>query len=509
MIEGIRQRFPALSDQQWLFGLWGFLLLFFFTVGVVKEWYFLVFAPLVLLLAIWTLVDPKNVFFLLMACVPISTEVVLPNGFGTDLPTEPLTVWLMLVALALFLWRLPRLQGFPLTHPISLLLVAHVGWIFISTLQSESLLISVKFLLAKIWYVAVFYFFAIQLIRDEKDVLRMVWWIFWPLVFSVAVIMARHAGYGFSFDQVHKVLHPFQRNHVSYAGTLAVFMPLLWYLISGVRRFSWKWMGLVVVFGWLLIAVYLTYTRAAYVALGLALGAYFIFRLRMIRVVLVGGVLGVVLLAGYMLVGNRYLQYAPNYDTTVTHNEFSSLIEATAKGEDISTMERVYRWVAATQMSRAEPVFGFGPGNFVTFYQSYSVNSFRTYVSRNEEKSGVHSYFLLLLVEQGWPGLILFLSLSLWVLAHGEDVYHRTQDPGRKRAVMTVLLALVVIYAFLIINDMIETDKMGSFFFVSLAILVRMDELNRKEALSGKTDPRDDGGEPQQHAQPGVGGQSS
>ncbi|MBK6947279.1 MAG: O-antigen ligase family protein [Haliscomenobacter sp.] len=509
MMEGIRQRFPAWSDQQWLFGLWGLFLLFSFVVGAATEWYFLAFAPLLLLLVIWTLVDTKKVFFLLMACIPISTEVVLPNGFGTDLPTEPLTVGLMLVALALFLWRMPRLKGFTLTHPITLLLVAHVLWIGISTMNSDLLVVSVKFLLAKIWYVAVFYFLAMYLIRDEKDLSRMVWWIFWPLIFSVAVIMARHAGYGFSFDQVHKVLHPFQRNHVNYAGTLAVFMPLLWYLISGVKRFGWKWLVLAVVFGWLLIAVYLTYTRAAYVALALALGAYFIFRLRLIRVVLVGGVLGVVLLAGYMLVGNRYLQYAPNYDTTITHNEFGSLIEATAKGEDISTMERVYRWVAATQMSRAEPVLGFGPGNFVNFYQSYSVNSFRTYVSRNEEKSGVHSYFLLLLVEQGWPGLTLFLALSLWVLAHGEDVYHRTTDPGRKRAVMAVLLVLVVIYAFLIINDMIETDKIGSFFFLSLAILVRMDGLNRTKDLSNKADTGDHRSQTQQHTQPGVDGQSS
>lgn len=506
MAEGISQRYPVWSDPKWLFGLWGLFVLLVFAVGVAKEWYFLSLAPLFVLLVFWTLVDPQKVFFLLMACIPISTEVVLPNGFGTDLPSEPLIVGLMLVALALFLWRLPRLQSFPLIHPITILLVAHVLWIAASTLQSDFLLVSVKFLLAKIWYVAVFYFLALYLIRDEKDISRMVWWIFWPLVFSVAVIMVRHAGYGFSFEQVHKVLHPFQRNHVNYAGTLAVFMPLLWYLISGVKRFSWKWRILAVVFGWLLIAVYLTYTRAAYVALGLALAAYFIVRLRLIRVALVGGMLAAVLLVGYMLVGNRYLQYAPNYDTTVTHNEFGSLIEATAKGEDISTMERVYRWVAATQMSRAKPVFGFGPGNFVNFYQSYSINRFRTYVSRNEEKSGVHSYFLLLLVEQGWPGLILFLTLSLWVLALGEDIYHRTHNPGRKRAVMAVLLALVVIYAFLIINDMIETDKMGSFFFVSLAILVRMDGLNRQESLSGNADADDQRGQSQQHTQPGIDG---
>jgi hypothetical protein len=38
-----------------------------------------------------------------------------------------------------------------------------------------------------------------------------------------------------------------------------------------------------------------------------------------------------------------------------------------------------------------------------------------------------------------------------------------------------VLLSTVVIDAFLIINDLIETDKVGSFFFLAMAILVNQD----------------------------------
>ncbi|MEO1715385.1 MAG: hypothetical protein AAFU60_18810, partial [Bacteroidota bacterium] len=41
--------------------------------------------------------------------------------------------------------------------------------------------------------------------------------------------------------------------------------------------------------------------------------------------------------------------------------------------------------------------------------------------------------------------------------------------------VMMTLLSLISILVILIVNDMIETDKVGSFFFIYLAILVNFD----------------------------------
>ena len=52
---------------------------------------------------------------------------------------------------------------------------------------------------------------------------------------------------------------------------------------------------------------------------------------------------------------------------------------------------------------------------------------------------------------------------------------------------MAILLVLVIIYSFLIINDMIETDKVGSYFFLCLAMLVRLDFI-RGQALLKEAD---------------------
>ena len=182
-----------------------------------------------------------------------------------------------------------------------------------------------------------------------------------------------------------------------------------------------------------------------------------------------------------MVQKNNYLEFAPDFEKTITHTSFDNLVEATYKGEDISTMERFYRWVAGMYMARAEPATGFGPGNFYNFYRSYTVTSFRTYVSDNPEKSGIHSYYLMTLVEQGFPGLLFFILLCFFVLIKGEVIYHQTKDPTRRKNIMTILMSMVAIYALLLINDMIETDKVGTFFFMNMALLVNMDLANKEE----------------------------
>jgi O-antigen ligase len=127
-------------------------------------------------------------------------------------------------------------------------------------------------------------------------------------------------------------------------------------------------------------------------------------------------------------------------------------------------------------MAPHQPILGWGPGTFVSFYKPFAVTSFQTYVSDNPEQSGIHNYFLMVLVEQGIPGLLIFLAFLVVVLLRGERLYHALAAwPERQRIVMAVLLSLVVIVAFLLINDLVETDKVGSFFFINIAILVNQD----------------------------------
>lgn len=482
-----------LSDINWnptnpsgQFSWFALLLLLSLFAGIISGQWLLLGIPAFLLLVFLTIVDFRKVFYLLLVCIPISSEVHLSNGFGTDLPTEPLMVGIMLIYF-LYVIRYGRSMGAGFfRHPVTLLLLLHLGWIACTTLTSDSFFISFKYLLAKTWYVITFYFTAGLLLKTDEDFKRLFWLVLLPLLFTVVIIVGRHATFGFSFADVNKILTPFQRNHVNYAATLSLFFPFVVLALFWNKLYTKRWWFLVGATLLFLFAIYTTYTRAAFVALLMAGGAYFIIQLRLIRYVLLAGLVSAILGVAYLAIDNRYLDLAPNFDTTVTHYQFDNLIEATYKMEDISTMERVYRWVAGFQMTNENPWLGYGPGNFTTFYRSYTVSSFRTYVSNNPDNSGVHSYFLMTLIEQGIIGLLLFIVLCFAFLIYGEKIYHETRSQMRRWIVMTLLLCMVVIDAFLLINDLVETDKVGSFFFMCMAILVNMDLANQEEKMASR-----------------------
>ena len=221
-----------------------------------------------------------------------------------------------------------------------------------------------------------------------------------------------------------------------------------------------------------IVGVYFSYTRAAIIAMLLCYPIYLIVKAKLVKPILIVTSFFVVVGIGFLSMDNNYLFLAPDYNKTITHTDFDNLVSATTKGEDISTMERVYRWVAGMQMIKDKPLFGFGPGTFYTFYKSYTLSSFRTYVSDNPDHSTVHNYFLLTFIEQGLIGFIIFMILCFVVLIKGEDVYHRLTDKTDKVIVMAAIMSFIVILLLNLINDMIETDKVGPFFFLAMAIIM-------------------------------------
>ncbi|MEL6866151.1 MAG: O-antigen ligase family protein [Bacteroidota bacterium] len=458
-----------------LFKAFALITLLSLFIGIATDFYYLFAAPALVLLLYISVVDIRSIFYLLLVCIPLSNELYLPGGLATDLPTEPLMFGLMLLYFLYIFNNAQNIDGRFFRHPITLLLFAHLIWIYVATMFSSELFVSIKFALAKTWYIVVFYFMGGLMLFKVKHFKTFFWLIFIPLITTIVIILLRHATEGFSFDKVNSILDPFYRNHVNYASIMALFVPFIWYARRWYPYRGSIWWYLMIGLLIVLIGIQFSFTRAAYVALFMAIGANWIIRSRLVRYVLAVSLVVALSFVGFMSYNNTYLDYAPNFERTVTHRDFGNLVGATAKGEDISTMERFYRWIAGVYMSGEKPVTGFGPGNFYNFYRSYTVTSFQTYVSDNPEKSGIHSYYLMTLTEQGFPGLFIFIVLLFYSLIKGEQIYHEAKDPDRRQIIMTVLLSMVIISALLLINDMIETDKVGSFFFIHLATLTNMD----------------------------------
>ncbi len=426
--------------------------------------------PFVAIVAVWGIVNFKSLYFFLLALIPLSIEFDVSESLATDLPTEPLMAGFLLIGLFYLLRNAKQLDFSFFANPLMLMLLLHIIWMIVASIFSTVPLFSVKFLLAKAWYISAFLLTTAIVIRSIKDVKTAFWAIFLPLLFTVVLALVRHALLGFDFDAINPVLRPFYRNHVNYAAILAVFLPFVVYARTWYKKYSFKYNFLVLGAFILLAGIYFSYTRACYLAVIAMMGAYFIFKFRLTKIAIVLSFVAMIFIAKFVVDQNHYLAYTPS-TSTVSQHEFGDLVDATLKAEDVSSMERIYRWIAAIHMINDKPLVGFGPNGFVENYKNYTVFIFETWISENEERSGVHNYFLMTAVEQGLIGLAIFLALIVTIFTWGEKVFHR-QTGNQKLLAQAVLLSMIALLVNLLFSDMIEVDKTGSFFFLNIALLV-------------------------------------
>ena len=477
-MEAVLHRLTSTAKAQPL--LWGFITLVFIS-GLVAA---AVESPLPLVLPAGALTiglglqKLKALYLICIALIPFSTEVQF-GSLGTDLPAEP-AMWLLTGLGALyFLRNLQKIEGSLLRHPITIALLFHLTWLLLTTLTSNYPATSIKFFLAKMWYVIPFFALTTILLRSKLDLHKVILAIALPLTVVLLYCLVRHAALGFSFEDVNRAMAPFFRNHVTYAALTSIALPFLLVGAFSFRKNSlWRYVLLIASLI-SLVAIQTSYTRAAYASLFIAAAYVVVMRFRLTKHALILAMVLVVAFSTFVVSNNRFFKFAPNYNKTVTHTDFDNLLEATYKLEDISTMERVYRWVAGSYMTAEHPLMGFGPGNFYRFYKGYALESFRTYVSDNPEHSGIHNYYLMTVVEQGWPGLVFFVILFYTGLITAERAYHRTKNKSVRLAIIIFSSSLVVNLSFQLINDMIETDKAGPWFFMCLAGIVVLDLQSR------------------------------
>jgi O-antigen ligase len=461
----------ALRTPSWLMGA-GLLVL---AVAVAlfigtQAWPFLL-VPFGLLALAMGLKDYRLLFFWMWASIPFSVEVDLPGGLSTDFPDEPL-MWLLCLLLPAFLYLRHRSLRFDfLVHPLAVLLLLHFFWILVTAVTAQEPLLAAKYSLAKTWYFACCIVLPVWLFRDMGDIRRWAAWLFVPLILSVLVILYRHYGTDFSFATINNAVIPIYRNHVDYACCLGILLPFGWMIRSWMRP-GWPRMGMNAALAIMVVGIYFSYTRAAYLCIPLAIGLYVIVRMGWMKIAIAGALIAAVAGLAWMAHENRYIEYAPDYEKTITHTHFDDLVSATARMEDISTVERFYRWVAAYYMILDKPVLGFGPAGFYSAYHSYVDRHFTTYVSDNPEHSSTHNYYLMVAVEQGLPGLLLFLALVIGVLLYGERLWHRMPAGPDRGLVMVAVVSFGLNLFILTLNDTVETDKLGTFFFLCIALVI-------------------------------------
>jgi O-antigen ligase len=220
-----------------------------------------------------------------------------------------------------------------------------------------------------------------------------------------------------------------------------------------------------------LAALFLSYSRGAWMAL--ILGGITVLAMRFKILHWLAGLIFILLTASILFLGNgnRYLNYRPDFERTIYHQEFMDHLKATYRLTDLSTAERFHRWIGGVRMTEGHLLHGYGPNSFFYEYKPYTVTAFQTYVSINEEQSTVHNYFLLLLIEQGVPGLLLFCLLLCLLFYDVQKWYHSASEKTDRILAAVVASILGMIVSLNMLSDLVETDKIGGLFFICVGIL--------------------------------------
>ena len=434
-----------------------------------QEYYFLAI-PVLLLACICLVQFPEYLFYLLVLSIPWSIEYNFTPSLGTDLPDEPLMLLTAMAALILIIHNRKRLNS-SFRHPLVIIILIQLVWIMITVIYSTGILVSFKYLLAKVWYLLAFVAAPVYLFRDRKTMERSFVFLLFSMMTFMLFAIIKHAQYNWTFENINDALDPFFRNHVNYSSLLVFMVPVQIAIIQLAASKRLKMVVQCLMFV-TIVALYFSYARGAWLALIAGFVSYWLIRKKLLFAGYLLFLLVCITAIFWLKSNDNYLKLAPDYNTTIFHTDFREHLVATYQMKDVSTAERFHRWVAGVRMINDSWKTGFGPTSFFREYKSYTQPAFKSWVSKNEEQSTVHNYFLLLIIEQGAMGLLIFLLLLGVMFWHTQKIYHSTQQ--RKLKVMMGAVGALLVMQCVInsLSDLIETDKVGSVFYLCLALII-------------------------------------
>jgi putative inorganic carbon (hco3(-)) transporter len=439
--------------------------------------------PIIIWIVILALFSLDNLMFLLVFLVPLSVPLYrLVEGLPVNLslPTEPIIIGIML----LFFIKLFLDDNFDkkiIFHPVSVAILFNLVWILIASFTSEMPLVSFKFFLSRLWFITVFYFVATQLFQKYSNMIKYNWMYASGLIIVIIYSVIRLAAEGLDQHAANRVVVPFYNDHTDYATAIVMILVFVvgFSIIKRKSTFDKKliYIGLSLFF---IAALILSYTRASWLSLVIALG-FLVALLLKIRLRYIFLVLSI--LIGLFLFFRTDIVIAMERNNQDSNKSISKhLTSMTNISTDASNMERLNRWKCALRMFKDKPIFGFGPGTYQFQYAAYQKKSEKTIISTTKGDVGnAHSEYLGPLAESGILGPISFILIVITTLATAGKLYFRSKRRKVRLLALTILIGLLSYYAHGLMNNFLDTDKLSALFWGFTAMIVALDVYHAKD----------------------------
>lgn len=435
---------------------------------------------LILLLAVF---DIEKIMYLMVFSTPIAVtlkEMGYYNGLDMSLPAEPLMIGITLIYLLNEISHGITDKKI-LKHPITIIILLQVLWIFITMLASELPIISIKFLLARTWFLTSCYFMATVLFKNKT---AMLWHLFlYGIALAIVAIITtvKHAAFGFDEKTADWIVSPFYNDHTAYGAALAMYIPVMGGLLF-MKNISFKLKvlaaGLLFIF---VGSIIISYARAGWLGIMLSLGVLLTLLLRIQFRTIIFTIVGSVV---FFLAFQSEILMVLGRNNTSSDGDFMANVESmTNISTDVSNLERLNRWSCAIRMFEDHPYMGTGPGTYQFLYAPYQKSSQKTVISTNfGNKGNAHSEYLGPLSEQGLLGGLIVLILVLATMFLGYRLVYTVKDKSTKIFAISLLMGMSTYFAHGFLNNFLDTDKASVPFWGFLAMMVCIDIYHKEKS---------------------------
>lgn len=438
------------------------------------------------LIAIYIAVFHTEMTFLsLFILSPLSVNIEeYVNGFGLFVPTEPLLFGLM-VLLLMQQMRSNVFPDFVWKNQITYAIGFYLFWVFFTSITSEQPVVSFKFLLARLWFIIPMLFYGSRVFLNEKNIRTFLWLFTIGMVIAMVYTVMVHATYRFGEKESHWVMSPFFKDHTIYGAMVAFLVPLLFGIYFS-KKHTPLIQAILLVFIFInFVALYFSYTRAAWLSIVAALFVWLLihFRIKFAWLAGVAGIIGIFVFFSWTSIEQSLSKNKSEHTT----EDFGKRLESAANvTTDASNLERINRWSCAIAMFKERPLLGFGPGTYAFEYARFQKPENLTIISTNFGDGGnAHSEYLGPLAEMGFIGLIAMLLIVSAIFYKGITLYN--QWPAERRELKVIILAmnlsLVTYFVHGILNNYLDTDKAAIPIWAICACFIALDYRLKKEKM--------------------------
>jgi len=444
------------------------------TYLVYKEIYLGILIPIACIMLVMYVFSLDKILLLAVFATPLAVNIGdYDLGVSISVPSEPLLIGILFFLVLKILLE-GGIERRIVRHPITIAIIFNLSWMLITAITSDIPLVSFKYLLSRLWFIIPIYFGGLMLFRNKKNIRIFIWAYVLALILVIIYTTWVHMGYGFSEKAGHWVMSPFYNDHTAYGVILALFLPIMFGLsldkaVSGNQRLL---AGISV--GVLMVALYLSYSRAAWVSIGFVIGVLVLIKLR-IKFKWIA-ITSISLLILFFTFKFQILDKLEKNKQDASANFIEHVQSISNISSDASNLERINRWQAAIRMFNERPVFGWGPGTYQFEYAPFQRSKEKTIISTNLGDLGnAHSEYIGPLAESGFPGLLSVISILITIIYTGLKVHKNAESAQSRLIALSITLGLITYFVHGILNNFLNTDKASVPFWGLAAILVALD----------------------------------